>query len=400
MNRIEWEGAFHFQILAEDPLSRARLGELSTPHGAIRTPAFMPVGTYGAVKGISPDELVKAGAEIILANALHLEFRPGSETVAELGGVHRLMGWRGPILTDSGGFQTYSLLGLTKYHDSGIEVRSPVNGSKRFLTPELVIEIQRRLGSDFMMPLDICAPGDSERDVFASAMQETVDWARRSRATFDRTQPLHGYPQALFGIVQGGVHEDLREQAAESLQEIGFFGYAIGGLAVGESRRDTWRMVEFCDRQLPRNSLRYMMGAGTPEDLETAVLLGVDLFDCALPTRNGRKGSLFTREGKINLRNAAFRNDPKAVEDGCLCPACRHTDGDHPTFSRGAIRHLLGIGDPLGARLGALHNLTFFLRHMAEIRARMENFRPGTAAFQQFKEDLTGRNLAQAKVSR
>jgi len=372
MSRVEWETGFSFEILAEDPHSQARLGRLTTPHGVIHTPAFMPVGTYGAVKGISPDELICSGAEIILANALHLEFRPGSETVKNLGGLHRLMGWAGPILTDSGGFQTYSLSRLTRQNDQGIEVRSPIDGSKHQLTPEKVIEIQRRLGSDIMMPLDLCAPGASDREVSEKAMMQTVEWAERSRAAFDRSDPEHGFQQALFGIVQGGVHEDLRKIAIESLLQIGLYGYAIGGLAVGESKEDTWRIINFCNALLPENRLRYVMGIGTPEDLQIAISLGVDLFDCALPTRNGRKGSLFIKEGKINLRNAAFKNDSRPIAEGCPCSACHVQDGGHSKFSRGAVRHLLISGDPLGARLGALHNLTFFLQHLAQIRADIE----------------------------
>jgi len=371
MNRTEWQAGFKFEILAEDPLSRARLGRLTTPHGVLFTPAFMPVGTYGAVKGISPDELSAAGADIILSNALHLEFRPGSETVARLGGLHRLMGWRGPILTDSGGFQTYSLAELARQRDDAIEMRSPVNGSKLHLTPEKVVEIQRNLGTDFMMPLDLCAPGRADRATVVKALDQTQRWAQRTREEYDRTAPRHGFPQAPFGIVQGGVHEDLREQAARGLLDTGFFAYALGGLAVGESREDRRRIVAFCDGLLPRDHLRYLMGVGTPEDLEEAVSLGVDLFDCVMPTRNGRKGSVFVREGKINLRNAAFREDPRAIAEDCPCYACRRQPDGLPRFSRGAIRHLLSAGDPLGARLGALHNLTFYLRLMTDLRDRI-----------------------------
>jgi queuine tRNA-ribosyltransferase len=344
---------------------------LTTPHGVIFTPAFMPVGTYGAVKGISPDELAAAGADIILSNALHLEFRPGSHTIARLGGLHRLMGWRGPILTDSGGFQTYSLAAFTKQKDEALEIRSPVEGSKHRLTPETVIEIQRRLGTDFMMPLDVCAPGDSDRKTVIKALEQTLRWADRTREAYDHTQPVHSHPQAPFGIIQGGVHEDLRERAVRHLLELGFFAYSLGGLAVGESRADRRRIVAFCDEILPRDHLRYLMGVGTPEDLEEAVSLGMDLFDCVMPTRNGRKGSVFVREGKINLRNAAFRDDPRALEESCTCYACVRQPDGLPRFSRGAIRHLLSVNDPLGARLGALHNLAFYLRLMADLRGRI-----------------------------
>ncbi len=368
MSLGEWQEGFAFQVIAHDSRSQARLGELKTPHGVITTPAFMPVGTYGAVKGISPDELVRAGAEIVLANALHLEFRPGSEAVAKLGGLHRLMGWPGPILTDSGGFQTYSLSALARQKESGIEIQSPVNGSKHLLTPEKIVQIQRNLGTDFMMPLDICAPGEAERETIEEALEQTLIWAQASRRAFDISAPLHGKPQALLGILQGGIHADLRERAAQELLKMEFFGYALGGLAVGESPERRWETVELCDRLIPKDNLRYLMGVGTPEDLRQAVKLGIDLFDCVLPTRNGRKGSLFTSTGKINLRNAAFRNDVQALDQDCLCYSCQIQADGRPKFSRGAIRHLLTSGDPLGARLGALHNLTFFLKTMADLR--------------------------------
>ncbi|MCX6640203.1 MAG: tRNA guanosine(34) transglycosylase Tgt [bacterium] len=360
MVNAEWQSGFSFEILAKDPHSRARLGRLTTPHGIIATPAFMPVGTYGAVKGISPDELLQAGAEIILSNALHLEFRPGSEIVSALGGLHRLMGWDKPILTDSGGFQTFSLAKLTRRNEVGIEVRSPVNGSKFQITPERIIHIQRNLGTDFMMPLDVCAPGDASRESVVEALETTLRWAALSREAYDRSNPIHLKPQALFGIVQGGIYGDLRQQAVERLLEIGFFGYALGGLAVGEPIDATWETVEFCTGLLPEDKPRYMMGTGTPEDLRTAINLGVDLFDCVLPTRNGRKGSLFLHDGKINLRNAAFRHDINPIAADCHCYACRQDENGRPKFSKGAIRHLLVSGDPLGARLGALHNLTFY----------------------------------------
>ena len=371
MNRPEWDDGFSFEVLAEDPKSRARLGKLTTPHGVIYTPAFMPVGTYGAVKGISPDELEETGAQIILANALHLEFRPGSQSVAQLGGLHRLMGWDKPILTDSGGFQTFSLSQLIKSNEEGIEVRSPVDGSKHVMTPERVVDIQRHLGPDFMMPLDVCAPGKASRKEVKAALATTLSWASRSKRAFQESQPVHGKAQSLFGIVQGGIFDDLRRHAVESLLAVGFFGYSIGGLAVGESREDTWRTVQLCDELLPRDRIRYLMGAGTPEDLDTAVSLGMDLFDCVLPTRNGRKGSVFVRKGKLNLRNAAFRDDPRPIEENCPCYACRLRENGRPRFSRGAIRHFITSGEVLGARLGALHNLTFYLKHLETLRSKL-----------------------------
>jgi queuine tRNA-ribosyltransferase len=367
----EWQDGFSFEILAEDPASRARLGKLTTPHGVIFTPAFMPVGTYGAVKGISPEELQEAGAQIILSNALHLEFRPGSQIVRKLGGLHQLMGWSGPILTDSGGFQTFSLASLMKRRAEGLEIRSPVEGSKHLITPEKVIEIQRNLGTDFMMPLDICAPGDADRSTVVKALDQTTAWAKATRQAYDESEPLYGKAQAVFGIVQGGTHEDLRAEAVQQLLEIGFFAYAMGGLAVGESPADRWRAVELCDRLIPKENLRYLMGVGTPEDLDNAVSRGVDLFDCVLPTRNGRKGSIFTKAGKINLRNSTFREDDRPLEDDCTCYACRRRADGRPAFSRGAIRHLLSCSEVLGSRLGVLHNLTFFLKVLEIWRNKM-----------------------------
>mgnify|MGYP005834475007 CR=1 FL=1 len=368
MKIAEWSSGFGFQILAEDPDSGARVGLLTTPHGIIQTPAFMPVGTYGAVKGIAPYELQAAGAEIILANALHLEFRPGSETIRRLGGLHRVMNWDNPILTDSGGFQTYSLRGIIRRLENGIIIKSPVNGAAHSITSEKVIEIQRNLGTDFIMPLDLCPPGQTDRRASLDALHRTLVWAKTSKLHYERTEPLHGNPQALFGIIQGGIYDDLRRNAMEELLKIGFFGYAIGGLAVGEDVADRWRIVKFCCDALPREQPRYLMGVGTPEDLKTAVSCGIDLFDCVLPTRNGRKGSLFTTDGKINLRNASFREDAMSIQEDCGCAACNPRDDGVPRFSRGAIRHLLTVGDPLGMRLGALHNLTFYFRLLRQIR--------------------------------
>jgi queuine tRNA-ribosyltransferase len=371
MTRAEWQDGFSFEVLAEDPASHARLGRLTTPRGVVHTPAFMPVGTYGAVKGIAPEELQDTGAQIILSNALHLEFRPGSEIVRKLGGLHRLMGWSGPILTDSGGFQTFSLASMMKKRDDGLEIRSPVEGSKHLITPEKVIGIQRNLGTDFMMPLDVCAPGDADRRTVEKDLERTQIWAVRTRQAYDQSEGFYERPQAIFGIIQGGIYDDLRVQAVEQLAEIGFFAYAMGGLAVGESAADRWRVVELCDRLIPKDKLRYLMGVGTPEDLDNAVARGVDLFDCVMPTRNGRKGSLFTKAGKINLRNSAFREDDRPIEEDCDCCACRPAEDGRPRFSRGTIRHLLSCGEVLGSRLGALHNLAFYQRVLARWRERI-----------------------------
>ncbi len=346
-----------FEVVRGDP-SGARLGRLTTAHGVVETPAFMPVATHGAVRGLAPRDLDELGATIILSNAYHLAQRPGVETVQALGGLHRLMGWDGPILTDSGGFQVFSLGALVRVDDTGVRFRSHVDGRAGVLTPEDAVGVQEALGVDVAMSLDECVPAGVARDRIIRAVARTTDWAARGLAA--RTRP----ETALFGIVQGGVDEALRAESAAAITALGFDGHAVGGLSVGEPVAETARVAAATVGRLPLDRPRYLMGVGTPADLIRFVAMGYDLFDCVLPTRNGRNGTLFTRQGKVMIRNAAHARDARPVEDGCPCYTCTR-------FSRGALRHLVLSGEMLGARLATLHNLHFYLRLMREIRAAL-----------------------------
>ena len=305
---------FSFEVVARDPGTGARRGRLHTPHGVIETPAFMPVGTYGTVKGIAPWDLRQLGAQIVLSNAFHLEMRPGSRTVEQLGGLHEFMGWDGPILTDSGGYQVFSLEGRRKVDDDGVVFRSPVDGAEHRFTPESVIDIQRRLGVDVAMPLDVCAPWGAPRGAVDEAAQRTLRWARRSLEARGDAE------MALFGIVQGGFEHDLRQRCLEELAAQPFDGFSLGGLSVGEPREQLVEMVERHAPQLPEDRPRYLMGVGYPADLKHAVSCGVDLFDCVLPTRNARNGMLFVEGGRIVIKHARYKQDPEPVEEGCDCP--------------------------------------------------------------------------------
>jgi queuine tRNA-ribosyltransferase len=348
---------FGFAVVATHPAG-ARLGRMTTGHGVIETPAFMPVGTHGAVKGITPQELHDVGATIVLSNAYHLAQRPGVETVRALGGLHALMGWDGPILTDSGGFQVMSLGTLIRVDDDGVRYRSHVDGSAGMLTPEAAVGVQEALGVDVAMSLDECVPAGVAHDRIIRAVERTTDWAARGLAA--RTRP----ETALFGIVQGGFDDALRAESAAAITALGFDGHAVGGLSVGEPAAETARVAAATVGRLPADRPRYLMGVGTPADLIRFVAMGYDLFDCVLPTRNGRNGTLFTRQGKVMIRNAAHARDARPVEDGCPCYTCTR-------FSRGALRHLVLSGEMLGARLATLHNLHFYLRLMREIRAAL-----------------------------
>ncbi len=359
--------ACRFDLIASDTSTGARRGRLQTPHGAVETPAFMPVGTYGAVKSLAPDELEQAGAQMILGNTYHLFVRPGHEVVAKLGGLHRFMAWPGPILTDSGGFQVFSLAALRKVDDDGVEFRSHLDGALHRLTPEAVVTIQAALGSDVCMALDECPPGEASRDAVASAMRRTTLWARRSRRAFDE-KGLASQGRALFGIVQGGVHHDLRRAHAEEIAQIGFDGYAVGGVSVGEPRQDVLAVGEHTGRALPAAAPRYMMGLGAPADLVRLAGAGFDLFDCVLPTRNARNGSLFTWRGPIHIKNEAHRADPRPVDPDCGCATCRR-------FSRAYLRHLFLGGEILGHRLNTIHNVTFYQDLMRAARAAIEQGR-------------------------
>jgi queuine tRNA-ribosyltransferase len=340
---------------------RARRGALALAHGAVDTPAFMPVGTYGAVKAMSPDELVATGSQIVLGNTFHLWLRPGLEVIAKFGGLHRFMGWKGPILTDSGGFQVFSLGELRKISEEGVQFASPINGDRLYLTPEESMRIQQVLDSDIAMVFDECTPYPATEKEAADSMRLSMRWARRSKNVF-QTKNL------LFGIVQGGVYEALRDESLDSLKTIGFPGYAIGGLAVGEPAEDRSRILAYVAPKLPADKPRYLMGMGTPEDLIEAVGAGVDMFDCVLPTRNARNGWLFTRFGDIKIRNARYRDDTAPLDETCACHTCRN-------FSRAYLYHLQKTNEILGARLNTLHNLHFYQELMRELRAAIEQGR-------------------------
>jgi queuine tRNA-ribosyltransferase len=344
-----------FHLLAQDPASGARLGRLETPHGAVDTPAFMPVGTQATVKGLTPDQIHATGARMLLANTYHLALRPGEEVVSALGGLHAFMGWDGPILTDSGGFQVFSMADRSRLSESGVAFRSHLDGRLFELTPERAVQIQEALGADVAMCLDHCPALPAEKGAIADAVGRTIRWARRCAGA--RTRP----DQALFGIVQGGSHADLRAECAEALVEIGFDGYAVGGVSVGESREQVRQALEVSTPLLPAGQARYLMGVGRPQDILDAVAAGIDLFDCVLPTRNGRNATCLTDAGPVKLRNAAHRVDPRPVEPGCDCLACRR-------FSRAYLRHLFLAGEMLGPILASIHNVSYLQRLTARVR--------------------------------
>jgi len=340
---------------------RARRGTLTLHHGPVPTPIFMPVGTYGTVKAMAPDELEEMGAAIVLGNTFHLWLRPGLDVIAKHEGLHRFMGWKRPLLTDSGGFQVFSLGAMRKIAEDGVRFASPVNGDKLFLTPEISMQIQTTLNSDIAMIFDDCTPYPATHDEAAASMRMSLRWARRSREEFDRL----GNPNALFGIVQGGMYEDLREESRAGLEAIGFDGYAIGGLSVGEPKADMQRTLEHVCPRLPADRPRYLMGVGTPEDIVHGVLQGVDMFDCVIPTRNARNGWLFTRFGDIKIRNAKHRDDTRPLDPTCGCYTCRG-------FTRAYLHHLQRVNEILGARLNTIHNLYYYLDLMARIRGAIE----------------------------
>ena len=337
----------------------ARRGTLHLAHGSVETPAFMPVGTYGSVKAMSPLELKEIGAQIVLGNTFHLWLRPGLEVIGAHGGLHRFMGWDGPILTDSGGFQVFSLGALRKISEEGVRFQSPVNGDKCFLTPEESMRIQKVLNSDIVMIFDECTPYPADGKMAGESMRLSLCWAERSKRAHE------GNTNALFGIVQGGMHEHLRDESLHELERIGFDGYAIGGLSVGEPKEDMLRILRHTAPQLPQDKPRYLMGVGTPEDIVNAVMQGVDMFDCVMPTRNARNGMLFTRHGDIKIRNAQYRMDLRPLDEQCACYTCRN-------FTRAYLQHLHRINEILGARLNTIHNLHYYQELMGEIRAAIE----------------------------
>jgi queuine tRNA-ribosyltransferase len=351
-----------FAVHATDGAARA--GTLGLAHGSVETPVFMPVGTYGAVKAVSPAELAENGTRIILGNTFHLWLRPGLEVIAAHGGLHRFIGWNGPILTDSGGYQVFSLGDLRKISEEGVRFASPVNGDKLLLTPEESMRIQRVLDADIAMVFDECTPYPATEGEAHASMELSMRWAARSKSAWQGAN-------ALFGIVQGGVYPKLRAQSAERLVDIGFDGYAIGGLAVGEPKADRSRILQ--STPLPEDRPRYLMGMGTPEDLIEAVTAGIDLFDCVLPTRNARNGWLFTRHGDLKIRNARHRDDTSPLDADCACYTCRH-------FTRAYLHHLQKTNEILGARLNTLHNLHYYQQLMRTLRAAIEAGALATAA--------------------
>ena len=367
-----------FELLATD--GAVRRGRLSLNHGVVETPVFMPVGTYGTVKAMAPAELDELGAQIVLGNTFHLWLRPGLDVIEVHAGLHRFMGWSRPILTDSGGFQVFSLGALRKISEEGVRFASPVNGDRLFLTPEESMRIQDVLDSDIAMVFDECTPyaiGDrpATADEAAASMRLSLRWAGRSRGAFDRLGEARGRRNALFGIVQGGMYETLRDESLAGLVDIGFEGFAIGGLSVGEPKEDMLRILAHTAPRLPAGRPRYLMGVGTPEDLLDGIAAGIDMFDCVMPTRNARNGWLFTRYGDVKLRNTRYRADSAPLDDTCACPTCR-------TFSRSYLHHLQRVNEILGARLNTVHNLHFYLDLMRQAReaiaeGRFAAFREG-----------------------
>lgn len=367
---------FQFEILASDPTG-ARLGRLTTPHGVIETPAFMPVGTAAAVKAQTQEQLEDLGVQIVLANTYHLYLRPGHEVIRELGGLHRFMSWPRAILTDSGGYQVFSLSDLRRVSEEGVTFRSHLDGSQHFLSPEKALEIEIALGADILMVLDECIDAPTSEPRVRQAARRTLHWARRSRDYF--AQNGDSARQMLFGIVQGGTVPQLRRENADALVELNFPGYAIGGLAVGEAHGLTCEMTEIAASRLPSDRPRYLMGVGKPEQLADYVSLGVDMMDCVLPTRSARHGCLFTSQGRLLIKNARYANDPRPIDEACQCAVCLR-------YSRAYLRHLYAAGEPLAAILNTHHNLYFYLDIMGKIRNAI-----GFGNLERFRSDLQAR---------
>ncbi|MBI5665742.1 MAG: tRNA guanosine(34) transglycosylase Tgt [Nitrospirae bacterium] len=395
--------SYGFRVIKSD--GNARLGQLSTQRGIINTPAFMPVGTNATVKAMSPDEMKELGAEILLSNTYHLYLRPGHEIIKEVGGLHKFMKWDGPILTDSGGFQVFSLSPLRKIRDDGVEFRSHIDGSLHFLTPELVMEIQAALGSDIAMVFDECTPYPATREYALKSLKLTTEWAKRckefkgqrvkegarvqgqgSRVLLEDASllsstlapcPLPLAPQSLFGIVQGGIYKDLRKQSAEELIELDFDGYALGGLSVGEPKQLMYEMINYATPLLPQDKPHYLMGIGDLMDVLEAVAAGIDMFDCVMPTRNARNGTLFSSRGRISIKREEFKKDPGPLDPDCTCYTCRN-------YSRSFLRHMFMSREILSMRLNSLHNLHFYLEFFRKMREAIGNGR-----FEQFRKEQT-----------
>lgn len=384
---------FSFERIATGSATRARIGRVTTAHGSFDTPAFMPVGTQGTVKALTQQMLEEAGAGIILGNTYHLYLRPGHLIINKLGGLHRFIGWERALLTDSGGFQVFSLTSLRKLTDEGVEFQSHIDGSRHFLSPEKSMEIQAALGADIVMSFDECTPFPATRDEATRSLELTQRWARRSN---EHLIKLHSHPteatgikivnptQALFGIIQGSTYLDLRERSLAGLIEIGFDGYAIGGLSVGEEKSSMFEVVSHIAPLMPEDKPRYLMGVGTPEDLVNAVAQGIDMFDCVLPTRNARNGQLFTSRGRINIDNARYRDDPRPIDETCKCPVCAR-------YSRAYLRHLFTTGEILSSVLTSLHNISFYLDTMGRIRQAIS-----LDAFDEFRHSYLS-NLARGQ---
>jgi queuine tRNA-ribosyltransferase len=354
---------FQFEIIKQHSHSKARLGKITTSRGVIETPAFMPVGTQGSVKAMSPEDVEECGAQIILGNTYHLFLRPGHKIVEELGGLHNFMNWKKPILTDSGGFQVFSLAKLAKVTEEGVQFQSHIDGSKHLLTPEIAMKIQQSLGSDIMMALDELLPLPTEKSRLKSSLELSTRWARRCREAHIDDE------QTLFGIVQGGMDKDLRQESVNQIVDIGFKGHAIGGLSVGEEKEELLEIADFTADLLPKKSPRYLMGVGTPEDLLNCSERGVDMFDCVMPTRNARNGSLFTRSGKLNIKNAQYLKDDLPIDPGCACYTCKN-------YSRAYIRHLFMANEILAMRLNSIHNIAFYQDWMRSIREAILQDKP------------------------
>jgi queuine tRNA-ribosyltransferase len=389
-----------FELLQNDGGTKARRGRIATTHGVIETPAFMPVGTQGSVKAVSPRELREMNAQIILGNTYHLSVRPGLEVIKHFGGLHEFMHWHGPILTDSGGYQIFSLAKLRKIAEEGVHFQNHVDGTSAFISPEIAMEIQAKLGSDIAMVLDECPPWPCQYEYAARSLELTMRWAKRFKDVVEALMPSAGRAitrsaadtaaptprQLIFGIVQGATFPELRRQAAQALVEIGFDGYAIGGVSVGEPEEEMMRAVESSVPFLPQDKPRYAMGLGTPPQMLELIARGIDMFDCVLPTRLARNGTAFTSTGTLNLKNAEFALDKTPIEENCACPACRE-------FTRGYIRHLIKAEEILGLRLITLHNLHFYLDLMQKARTAIEERR-----FEQFRSHFVSRYRVRAVV--
>lgn len=352
---------FEFDLLAQSSDTKARRGRLVTPHGVIETPVFMPVGTQATVKAMTPPELKSIGAMIILSNTYHLHVRPGSDLIREAGGLHRFMNWSGPILTDSGGFQVFSLAGRRKISEQGVTFQSHLDGRRIFMGPEEAVAIQHNLGSDIMMVFDECPPIPADYDYVLRSVDRTSRWAKRCLEAHDRPEK-----QALFGIVQGGLYPDLRRRSAEALRELDFPGYAIGGLSVGESRHQMWTALDYIPDMLPADKPRYLMGVGTPDDLVAGVIRGVDMFDCVAPTRIARHGLAWTSQGDVSIKRSQYARDFGPLDPACGCETCQN-------YSRAYLRHLFKAGEILSARLMSLHNLYYLIDLMSQMRRAIEN---------------------------